>query len=109
MDSFTALADRTRREIVELVGERELSAGEISARFRMSAPAISQHLKVLRDARLLRVRAAGQRRLYSLDADGLGEVEAFVSRVRRFWRGRLDDLARELAAEEKRDSDGSKR
>jgi len=61
---LAALADPTRRRIVEMLAQRELSAGEIAGRFEVSAPAISQHLKVLRDAQLVRVRAEAQRRIY---------------------------------------------
>ena len=71
MDAFAALSDPTRRSILELLGAGEQAAGAIGERFAMTPPAISQHLKVLREARLVRVRAEGQRRLYSLDADGL--------------------------------------
>ena len=65
----------------------------------MSPPAISQHLKVLREAGLVRVRVDGQRRIYSLDPIGLDEIERWVARVRRFWSERLDVLARELTAD----------
>jgi DNA-binding transcriptional ArsR family regulator len=99
MSSLTALADPTRRRIVELLSHGEHAAGEIVARFEVSAPAISQHLKVLREAGLVRVRVDGQRRVYSLDPAGLDEVDAWVARVRRFWGERLDALARELDGE----------
>ncbi len=77
----------------------ELSAGKIMARFDVSAPAISQHLKVLREARLVRVRVAGQRRMYSLDPQGLGGIDRWLAQVRRFWAGRLDLLERQLETE----------
>lgn len=96
MDSFTALADPTRRRIVEMLGAGERPAGEISAAFTLSAPAISQHLKALRQAGLVRVAVQGQRRIYSLDPDGLAEMDDWIERVRRFWKSRLDDLEREL-------------
>lgn len=96
MDSFTALADPTRRRIVEMLGTGERPAGEISAAFTLSPPAISQHLKALRQAGLVRVEVLGQRRIYSLDPDGLAEMDDWIQRVRRFWNGRLDDLEREL-------------
>ncbi len=66
-NSFTALADPTRRRIVEMLGGGELSAGEIAGRFDVSAPAISQHLKTLKAARLVRVRIDAQRRIYTID------------------------------------------
>lgn len=102
MHSLTALADPTRRRIVEMLAEGERAAGEIVAEFRMTAPAISQHLKVLRRARLVTVRAEGQRRIHSLDRTGLDEIEAWVARTKRFWESRLDALERELRAESTR-------
>ena len=96
MSSLVALADPTRRRIVELLSEGERTAGEIVSRFGLSAPAISQHLKVLREAGLVQVRVAGQHRVYRLDQRGLDEIDQWVARVRRFWTGRLDALEREL-------------
>lgn len=97
MDRFAALAEPTRRQIVEMLGERPLAAGEIVARFQMSAPAVSQHLKVLKEAGLVRVEVAGQRRIYSLDPVGLDAFEAWVRKVRGFWGAHLDLLEKELA------------
>jgi DNA-binding transcriptional ArsR family regulator len=94
--AFEALGDSTRRQIVELLSERELSAGEIASRFEMSAPAISQHLKVLRESRVVHVRIDAQRRIYSIDPAGLAEIDAWLRRVRRFWVGRLDALENQL-------------
>jgi DNA-binding transcriptional ArsR family regulator len=102
MDRFVALADPTRRHIVELLGAGERTAGAIVGNFAVSAPAISQHLKTLREAGLVRVRAEGQRRLYSLDPDGFAEMEAWFEKMRRFWSGRLDALERELDKEDKK-------
>jgi DNA-binding transcriptional ArsR family regulator len=96
MDSFAALADPTRRRILEMLGHGRLAAGEIGERFTLSAPAISQHLKALRKAGLVRVEVQGQRRIYSLDPDGLAEMDDWIERVRQFWNPRLDDLEREL-------------
>ena len=92
MLSFTALADPTRRRIVELLAQRERTAGEIVEKFQMTAPAISQHLKVLREARLVSVRAEGQHRIHSIDPTGFGEIEAWLSKTKRFWEKRLDAL-----------------
>jgi DNA-binding transcriptional ArsR family regulator len=100
MHSLEALADPTRRRIVELLAERERSAGEIVEQFDMTAPAISQHLKVLREARLVSVRAEGQHRIHSLNAEGLDELEEWLTRTRRFWSGRLDALERALRTED---------
>jgi DNA-binding transcriptional ArsR family regulator len=96
MDAFAALADPTRREILTLLGSGEHAAGAIGERFEMSAPAISQHLKVLREAGLVRVRVDGQRRIYRLDPSGLDAVDGWLDDVRRFWTDRLDGLEREL-------------
>src|SRR5262245_45338407 len=85
MQPFMALSDPTRRQIVELLGRGELPAGAITQRFAMSAPAISQHLKALKAARLVRSRADGQRRIYSLDPEGLGEIDTWLADVRRYW------------------------
>lgn len=102
MDRFVALADPTRRRIVELLGEGERTAGAIVAQFPISPPAVSQHLKALREANLVRVRTDGQRRIYSLDPEGFAEMEAWFEKMRRFWGGRLDALERELKKGDKK-------
>jgi len=96
MEIFTALADPTRRRIVELLSRGECAAGEIVEAFDVSGPAISQHLKVLREASLVQVRIEGQRRIYQLNAQGLDQMDAWIDGVRRFWAPRLDALEREL-------------
>ncbi len=96
MDSFTALADPTRRSILELIGDGERAAGDIADQFAASPPAISQHLKVLRETGLVRVRPQGQHRFYSLDPQGMEEVDRWVRRMSAFWNRRLDALEREL-------------
>ncbi len=98
MDAFQALADPTRRHIIEHLAAGEASFGDLADRFAMSRPAVSQHLKVLRDAGFVTARADAQRRIYRLDAAALSEVEAWLERVRRFWNPRLDELARQLEA-----------
>lgn len=103
METFTALADPTRRRIVELLGHDELSAGEISRRFDMSAPAISQHLKILKSAHLVQVRVDAQRRIYRLNPDGLQELENWLSDMRRFWTPKLDALEAELVKAAQKD------
>jgi DNA-binding transcriptional ArsR family regulator len=97
MDRFAALAEPNRRRIVEMLGERPLSAGEIVARFSVSAPAISQHLKVLKEAGLVTVAVEGQRRIYRLDPAGLDAFEAWVRKVRGFWGAHLDLLEEQLS------------
>lgn len=96
MDTFTAISDPTRRRIIGLLAERELSAGALAENFRMSAPAVSQHLKALKEARLVAVRVEGQRRIYSLNAQGLNEIEGWLKTIRDFWKGRLDALEEAL-------------
>jgi DNA-binding transcriptional ArsR family regulator len=83
MHGFAALADPTRRRIVEMLAARELPAGEIARRFDMTAPAVSQHLKLLRDAGIVQVRRDAQRRIYALDPGGLAELDAWLARFRR--------------------------
>ena len=102
MDPLAAVADPTRRRIVELLGRGERSAGELVEEFDVSAPAISQHLKALRDAGLVQVRADAQRRIYALDPAGLAEIDAWLESVRRFWSRRLDALERELRSPKRR-------
>lgn len=99
MSLFAALSDSTRLGIVELLSAGERTAGAIGASFPISAPAVSQHLKTLREAGLVRVRIDGQRRIYSLDPDGFEEMERWLSRMRGFWGGRLDALERALEQE----------
>jgi DNA-binding transcriptional ArsR family regulator len=85
MDPFAALGDPTRRRIVEMLTERELAAGEIARRFDMTAPAVSQHLKILRNANLIRVRTEAQRRMYALEPQGLAGLDTWLARYRRLW------------------------
>ena len=100
MQSLLAIADPTRRRIVELLATRDHTAGELVAEFDMSAPAISQHLNVLREAGLVTTRAEGQSRIQTLNPKGLDELDAWLHRTRRFWSSRLDALERELKAED---------
>jgi len=96
MLAFTALSDPTRRRIVELLADGERPMGELAAQFDVSGPAVSQHLKVLREAGLVGVRVDAQRRIYRLEPDGFGEMDRWLQRIGRFWTGRLDALEREL-------------
>ena len=93
VSAFEALADPTRRRIVELVSEGERSAGEIASAFAISRPGVSKHLRVLREHGVIRSRSDGTRRLYSLDGDGLVELDEWIQ---RFWTNRLDALETEL-------------
>jgi len=100
MQSLLAIADPTRRRIVELLAERDRTAGDLVKEFDVSAPAISQHLNVLRDAGLVTTRAEGQSRVQTLNPAGFDELEAWLHRTRQFWSQRLDALERELRAED---------
>lgn len=100
MDRFDALADPTRREIVAMLAERERPAGEIAGAFAVTAPAISQHLKVLREQGLVRIERRGQQRIYSLDPDGLAAMQRWISDIRATWNVRLDRLAALLEKED---------
>jgi len=100
MDTFTALADPTRRQIIESLATGENSFGELADKFEMSRPAVSQHLKVLRDAGLVTARADAQRRIYRLNDNGLDELEAWLSKVRDFWSQRLNKLEQLLVETE---------
>jgi DNA-binding transcriptional ArsR family regulator len=93
MDAFAAIADPSRREILESLTPGPQSAGTIAARFAVSGPAISQHLKVLRVARLVQVRVDAQRRIYALDPGGFKEIEQWLLRYRTFWNNKIDALA----------------
>ena len=97
-DVLDAIAEPRRREILALVRQRELAAGEIAARFDVSRPAISQHLGVLKGAGLLTERRDGTRRLYRARPEGLGDLREFLE---EFWTDRLDVLAREAEREER--------
>lgn len=96
MEGLTALADPTRQRIVEMLAGGALSAGDIASRFALSPPAISQHLKTLKAARLVTVRAERQKRIYELDPVGFGEVGAWVDHIRGFWSHKLDALEQAL-------------
>ena len=99
MLSFAALADPTRRRIVEMLARGPLAAGEIAGRFTVSASAVSQHLKVLRSAKLVRSRIAAQQRIYELDTDGLAELESWLEGLGPLWQKRLEALERERRLE----------
>lgn len=100
MQSLAAIADPTRRKIIELLAVRERTSGELVAEFDMSAPAISQHLNILRDAGLVTTRAEGQSRIQSLNPEGFDNLEAWLQKTRSVWSSRLDALERELRAED---------
>jgi DNA-binding transcriptional ArsR family regulator len=101
MHAFDVLGDPVRRRILELLTDGELTSGAITAtvrrEFGISQPAVSQHLRVLRDSGFTVVRADGARRFYALDAAPLRGVDAWLDQFRRFWEQRLDALGTEIA------------
>ncbi len=101
MHAFDVLGDPVRRRILELLADGELTSGAISgvvqAEFGISQPAVSQHLRVLRESGFATVRPEGTRRLYAVEAAPFNEVDAWLDHFRRFWDQRLDSLATELA------------
>ena len=101
MHAFDVLGDPVRRRILELLAGGEQSSGEVTAviqrEFGISQPAVSQHLRVLRDNGFASVRAEGTRRLYAVEPGPLQEVDLWLERFRGFWDQRLDALATELA------------
>jgi DNA-binding transcriptional ArsR family regulator len=99
MQSLAAIADPTRRRIVELLAVRERTSGELVSAFDMSAPAISQHLNILREAGLVTTRSQGQSRIQALNPGGFDDLEAWLHKTRSVWSSRLDALERELRTE----------
>lgn len=101
MHAFDVLGDPIRRRILELLADGEQSSGAIVEvvrdEFGISQPAVSQHLKVLRDTGFATVRVDGPRRLYTVASAPLQEVDAWLDRFRVFWTHRLDALATEIA------------
>jgi DNA-binding transcriptional ArsR family regulator len=100
MTPFEAVAEPNRRRILDLLREGERPAGDLVDALAIGQPGVSKHLRLLREAGLVRVRADGQRRLYSLDASGLAELEAWLAPYRHFWAGRLAALDRHLESEQ---------
>jgi DNA-binding transcriptional ArsR family regulator len=101
MHAFDVLGDPVRRRILELLADGESSSGAIAstiqAEFGITQPAVSQHLKVLRESGFATVRAEGPRRLYAVDSGPLHDIDAWLERFRVFWNQRLDSLETELA------------
>jgi DNA-binding transcriptional ArsR family regulator len=95
MQVFEAIAQPTRREILRLLSDGELSAGAVASRFEVTQPAISQHLKVLREAGLVSERREGTRRLYTVRPEGLGDLQSFLAQVLPAGLERLKQAAEE--------------
>jgi DNA-binding transcriptional ArsR family regulator len=103
MEVFAAVADPARRQIMSALARGDLSAGEVAALFPISRPAVSRHLRVLREAGLVRDELVGRRRVYRLDLDGLAQVTAWLTTLTSSpasgsggWPGRLDALETEV-------------
>src|SRR5689334_14106350 len=97
VEALGALADPTRRELLALLARGERAAGDLAARFPVSRPAISRHLRVLREAGLVSSRTDGKRRLYALDLRPLRELDDWLEPYRDLWAQRLDALDTEIA------------
>jgi DNA-binding transcriptional ArsR family regulator len=101
-DLFAVLADPTRRQVLDLLSRRERAAGELGRAFpQISQPGMSRHLRVLREAGLVRVRQARRNRYYSLRSERLAEVDAWISKYRGFWETELNSLEAHLDAKKR--------
>ncbi len=96
MQALAVLSDPTRQRIVEILAKGPRASGDIAREFDMTPPAISQHLKTLREAKLVRVRPDAQRRVYELNPEGVMELSEWVEGIRAFWANKLDALQNEL-------------
>ena len=96
---FGAIADATRRDILDILKRGDLSVGELANRFPVSRPAISRHLRILRQAGLVRETRQAQSRIYSIDSRPLAEVDRWIGRYRLFWAARLHGLKRSVEGE----------
>lgn len=92
MDTFTALADTTRRQIILTLAQGDAAFGDLADSFEISRPAVSQHLRVLREAGIVTARADAQRRIYRLNDGCLSDIDEWLGKVRQFWSPRLDAL-----------------
>ena len=102
--TFSVLAEPNRRRILDLLRERERTVNELVEHLDLSQPAVSKHLKVLREANLVEVRQDAQRRWYRLQAKPLIEIETWLAPYRSFWSERLDALEAYLSAQEQEPS-----
>lgn len=100
MSPFEALAEPNRRRILDVLRDGERPAGDLVEALEISQPGVSKHLKLLREAGLVSVRADGQRRLYRLEPKGLADLDAWLMPYRRFWVDRLSRLEQHLEREQ---------
>jgi DNA-binding transcriptional ArsR family regulator len=97
MDTFSVVADPTRRAMLDLLVKRERSAGELVSAFPdISQPAVSKHLRILKDSGLVDMRVQAQQRIYTLQPKGLAELDAWIAKYKVFWPEKLDALERHL-------------
>jgi DNA-binding transcriptional ArsR family regulator len=98
MDKFSAVADPKRRAILDLLVKRERSVGELVSAFPdISQPAVSKHLRILKDAGLVDIRVQAQQRIYTLQPKGLAELDAWIAKYKVFWSDSLDALEQHLS------------
>ncbi len=98
MDAFSAIADPTRRAMLDMLAERSRSAGDIVNAFpKISQPAVSKHLRILRDAGLVSVQVHAQQRIYSLEPKALAELDTWIAKYKVFWSDSLDALEQHLS------------
>ena len=98
MDTFSVVADPTRRAMLDLLVKHERSAGELVSAFPgISQPAVSKHLRILKDAGLVDIRVQAQQRIYSLNPKGLAELDAWIAKYKVFWTERLGALEQHLS------------
>lgn len=102
MEIFAALADPTRLKIFDLIAQGEKTVGEIVCQFSFKPPTISQHLQILKQAKLVSVRAEGQKRIYAVNEEGLRELESWLNQQRVHWNQKLDSLEHHLDKKAKR-------
>ena len=100
--TFDVVAEPTRRRILDLLRERPRRVGELVELLEISQPGVSKHLRVLRDARLVRVSSDAQQRWYEVDPEPLTEIDAWLEPYRASWSGRLDALERHLDGKDER-------
>jgi DNA-binding transcriptional ArsR family regulator len=96
MDVFAAIADPVRRTILEALNTRPMTAGQVADRFPISRPAVSRHLRVLREAGLVTVAQAGRERVYRIDPAALGAIDTWLAQFPDVWSSRLDALETEV-------------
>ncbi len=103
MDVFSALADPRRREIIEMIAHGgELSAGDICDNFDITAPAVSQHLKILRESNIIGMEKRAQQRIYHINKNAIHELDTWIKHMTNLWNKRLDRLEHILTQEKKK-------